>query len=84
MRSVEEVADKVKRDGETVILEYLSDKMSPRDSELVTKIVLEASKCRGNDSKISKLQQEILKIELPATSPTTQLISLLIDPTAFS
>jgi hypothetical protein len=84
MRSVEELAQKVKRDGERAILEHLSDKMSPRDAEIATKMVLEASKCRGNDSKISKVQQEILKIELPATSSTTQLISLLIDPIAFS
>ena len=52
MRSVEELAAKVQRDGERVIIEYLSDKMSPRDADLATKIVLEASKCRGNDSKI--------------------------------
>jgi len=52
MRSVEDLAVKVQRDGERVILEYLSDKMSPRDAELATKMVLEASKCRGNDSKI--------------------------------
>jgi hypothetical protein len=52
MRSVEELAAKVQRDGERVILEHLSDKMSPRDADLATKIVLEASKCRGNDSKI--------------------------------
>jgi hypothetical protein len=52
MRSVEELAAKVTRDGERVILEHLSDKMSSKDAEIATKIVLEASKCRGNDSKI--------------------------------